>query len=429
MNQPQDNITKSLKFSYLDGIFANLMTGFTSDYFTPFLLLLGGTIGQVGMLSAFPNLFSSLIQLKSADFTRRLQSRRKIINIFVFLQAIVLIPMTLIAALKGASPAAFIFLVVIFTSFGAVSLPPWSSLMSDLVDKDKRGQYFGWRNKTLGFLLVTASFLAGFILQIMKRVNVFYGFAIIFACAFIFRIISWYFLTKMYEPPVDHGNEHCFTFIQFLFRVRESNFAKFVLFVAMMNFSVNLAAPFFAVLMLRDLHFSYLRYSIITVMATLTVYATMARWGKLSDKVGNLKILKFTAPIIGIIPLLWIISRNSTFLVIAQVISGFAWAGFNLCSSNFIYDSVTPAKRTRCVSYFNVVNGLALCSGALIGGFLAPRLPLVFGFHLLSLFLISSVLRLIISLSFPWHLKEVRQVEDITMDRLFFSAIGRKMRF
>ncbi len=46
--------------------------------------------------------------------------------------------------------------------------------------------------------------------------------------------------------------------LDFIAGMRKRNFEKFVLFVSLMNFSVNIAYPFFTVLMLKDLHFSYL---------------------------------------------------------------------------------------------------------------------------------------------------------------------------
>ena len=414
----------SLRMSLLDGIFASGMFGFTQDYFTPFILAIGATARGVGALSAIPNLFASLMQLKSADFTEISGSRKPIINIFVFCQALMLLPMAVMALTGWHSVSFFIAAVVLFTSFGAFSGPAWASMMADLVPTNKRGEYFGWRNKMLGFLVVGFTFTAGFILNQMRAVNVLYGFAIIFTGAFIFRMISWYFLTRMYEPKLEHRREDRFTLLNFLARVKESNFAKFVLFVAMLNFSVNLASPFFAVLMLQDLHFSYILYTTITITATLTVFIAMSRWGRHADKVGNLKVLKFTSPIIGIIPLLWIVSRHPVFLLFAQIISGFAWAGFNLSASNFIYDAVTPGKRTRCIAYFNVLNGFALCAGALIGGFLVGKLPPLLGYNILSLFVISSVLRLVVALFGPMKLKEVRPVEHINSDHLFFSMVG-----
>ncbi|MCB1195547.1 MFS transporter [bacterium] len=415
---------KSLKASFKDGIFAGAMTGFTQEYFTPFLLLLGGTVRHVGFLSALPNLTASLGQLISAEIVTWLGSRKKTITLFVFLQAVMLIPMIGVALYKHSSPALFIAFVVLFTCFGALANPAWGSLMSDLVPTGQRGHYFGWRNKTLSFVTIGTMFAAGILLFFMKKADVYWGFALLFACAFIWRIISWYFLTKMHEPPLHSPKENHFTLFQFLARLHTSNFAQFVLFVSLMNFSVNVAAPFFNVFMLKDLKFNYLLYTVINLTATFTTYCTIARWGRHADKVGNLKIIQTTAPLIAFIPVLWIINRNTLFLIVAQVFSGFLWAGFNLCSSTFIYDAVSPEKRTRCIAYFNTLNGTALCLGAITGGFLLPVLPPLFGHKMLTLFLISSLLRICVGLTLPRKLKEVRQVEHIKSDELFFSMIG-----
>jgi MFS family permease len=414
-------VEKSLRYSFFDGVFASGMVGFTQEYFTPFLLLLGGKAKEVGILTALPNLFASLLQFTSADLTAKLQSRKKIINIFVFLQALMLLPLIIIASNGAASPPVFVSIVILFTSFGSFATPAWASLMSDLVPQHIRGEYFGWRNKLLGFVAVASTFMAGFILHKMKNVNIFYGFVVIFSTAFIFRVISWYFLTRMHEPHLEHREEDRFTLFNFLVRMKESNFAKFVLFVSMMSFSVNLASPFFAVLMLKDLSFSYLMYTLLTVTATLTVYLTIRRWGKHADRIGNIKIIKFTSLVIGIVPLLWIVNRNPIFLFIFQIISGFAWAGFNLCVLNFIYDAVSPQKRVRCISYFNVLNGLALCFGALIGGFLLSKLPPLFGHRILTLLFVSSLFRLTVGLFMPRRISEVRSVRHVSSNQLFLA--------
>ncbi|MFH0940869.1 MAG: MFS transporter [Candidatus Omnitrophota bacterium] len=423
-----EKVKRSLKASFFDGVFASGMIGFTQEYFTPFLLLIGGTARQVGILNALQNLAASLTQLKSADLTAYLRSRKKMFNFFVFLQAFMLLPMALAALFCFASPVIFIGFVVFFAGFGALALPAWGSLMSDLVPVDKRGVYFGWRNKITGLITVAVTLLAGLILNEVGSVNRFAAFAILFGSAFIFRLASWYFLTRMHEPALKHNKEDQFTIFMFLARLKESNFAKFVLFVALVNFSVNLASPFFPVLMLRDLHFSYMLYAVITVTATLTVCLMIARWGRLADRIGNLKVINVTAPLIGMIPLLWILNRNPAFLFFAQVFSGFAWAGFNLCASNFIYDAVTPEKRTRCIAYFNLFNGLALCLGSLLGGLLLQHLPPLLGFNILTLFLISSLLRIGIGLMGPLFLKEVRDVEHISNVDVFRSVVSVRMR-
>jgi MFS family permease len=102
------------------------------------------------------------------------------------------------------------------------------------------------------------------------------------------------------------------------------------------------------------------------------------------------------------------------------------WAGFNLCVVNFIYDAVTPQKRVRCIAYFNALTSLALCLGALAGGYLVNVLPNLLGYKILSLFLVSGLLRLTIVFLFSAKIKEVRSSEKMNNQDLFYSVIGLK---
>lgn len=420
-----EKIKKSLRYSFLDGIFSSGMLGFIQDYLTPVLLWLGGTAQHIAGLSALPNLFASLVQLCSAELVVFFKSRKRIVTFFVFLQAVMIV-LLIIAVGFHMSAAVFLMFVVLFTSCGAIAGPPWSSMMSDHVAEHERGAYFGWRSKVLGFIVMAMSFSAGLILHRMKGIDIKLGFLILFCFACLFRLISWFFLTKMYDPPLEHKKEDYFTLFDFLKRARESNFAKFVLFVSLMSFSVNIASPFFAVLMLKDLSFNYLQYTIVVIATPVTVYALISRWGRHADKVGNLRVIRFTSYFIGIIPLFWLFNQHPGYLILAQVFSGFAWAGFNLCATNFIYDAVTPSKRTRCIAYFNVLNGFALCAGALLGGYLLGRLPPLLGHKIFSLMVISSCLRIAVAAALPGRLKEVRKVERVRSNKLFFSMIGIK---
>lgn len=425
MRKP-NKIKRSLKFSFFDGIFAAGMLGMTTDYITPYALALKATVSQIGLLSAIPNFVASLAQLFSADITDRLKSRRKAINTFVFLHALMGIPIILIPYLFTSSPVLFLIIfVTLFTGFNAVAMPAWLSLMSDYVPPRMRGRYFGWRNKILATVAVTTAFTAGLILHIFKN-NVLRGFLIVFSCAFIFRFVSWCFLIRMYEKPFRVNSQAYFSFFDFIRRARESNFARFVIFAAALTFCVNLAAPFFSVFMLRDLKFSYLTYALIVTTVTIVNILVFDRWGKVADRVGNIKVIKATALIIISLPLLWIVNHSPLYLIFVQILAGFSWAGFNLCAANFIYDAVTPQKRVRCFAYFNALNGLAVCLGALSGGYLVNVLPKLLGYNILTLFLISGFLRFIVVFLFFNKIKEVRISEKMSNKDLFFTVAGLK---
>lgn len=422
-------IKKSLRVSFLDGAFASCMVGFTSDYVTPYALALGATNRAIGILSAATNLTGSLVQLKVPDITDWIKSRKKIISLSVFLQAFMLVPIMCIPFLGGSHRITLLILfATLFAGFGSCAAPVWSSLMSEYIPHKNRGKYFGWRNKVLGSITVLAAFCAGLILNHYRH-NAVQGFLIIIGLAAIFRFVSWYFLTQMYEPVFKVNQEAYFSFFEFIRRLRHSNFAKFVFFVSSLSFCVNLAAPFFSVFMLRDLKFSYLTFTIVVGAVTVTNIFTIDRWGRHADRIGNLRVLRFTSFIIASLPLWWLLNRHPLYLIFAQVIAGFAWSGFNLCASNFIYDAVSAKKRTRCIAYFNVCNGIATCCGALLGGHIIHFLPPLFGYQILTLFLLASIARFSVVFAFSHRIKEVRSTMKISSLELFYSVTGIKPLF
>ncbi len=422
----EGRIRAGLRFSLIDGIFAASMIGLVTDYITPYALALSATNSQIGILAAIPSLIAAFVQLKSADLIERAKSRKKIVNTFVLLQGLTFIPIIIIPYLFNQHAVLFLVLFfTLFSSFGAIAFPAWASLMSDYIPHKSRGRYFGWRSKIMGIVTVLSGFLAGAILHITKD-NQLLGFSIIFSLALITRLICFYFLTKISELPFRIKEEAYFSLFNFIKRKDESNFAMFTFFVATFSFCVSIASPFFSVFMLRDLGFNYLTYTLIVTTVPIAHILFIDRWGKEADRVGNIKVLRATSIVAVILPSLWIINHSPFYLIFIQVIGGLVWAGFNLCAINFIYDSAVPEKRARCVAYFSFCNGLAICLGALLGGFLVNILPPLFSYNLLSLFLLSSILRLFVVLFFLKKIQEVRKIEAISSRDLFYSIIGLK---
>jgi hypothetical protein len=65
MRAKQVNVRESLRASFKDGIFAAFMAGVTDHYATPAALFLGANVQQVGLVTALPNLLSSLSKFLS----------------------------------------------------------------------------------------------------------------------------------------------------------------------------------------------------------------------------------------------------------------------------------------------------------------------------------------------------------------------------
>ena len=120
---------------------------------------------------------------------------------------------------------------------------------------------------------------------------------------------------------------------------------------------------------------------------------------------------------------MWLFSHSLWYLLVIQVFGGFFWAGFNLCAINFIYDAVSPEKRTRCISYFNFINGFGMFAGALFGGYLIKVVPAYFGYQVMTIFLISGIVRALVAFVLSPRIHEVRQVKAVKASELFYSVI------
>ena len=178
-----------------------------------------------------------------------------------------------------------------------------------------------------------------------------------------------------------------------------------------------MAAPFFAVYMLRDLQFSYLRFMATTAMAVLVQFLTLNTWGRISDVFGNRLILITTGSIIPVLPALWLVSDNFWYLLAVQIVSGLNWAGFSLSAGNFLYELVPSERRSRYMAFHNVLTAFAVFGGGMLGalsiGALSQHSEALGwlwsgGSVLLGVFALSALLRGLVALWFLPRLEEAK---------------------
>jgi MFS family permease len=403
--------------SVLDGAAYAAMLGLTQSYVTPFALALKATTTQVGLLASIPNLIVGVSQLAAPNLSERAGSRKGMILPMVFVHAVMFIPILLIPFIIGSSQVWYLIaFVTVSTVFGAIANPAWGSLMADLVPIRLRGRYFSVRGRIAGTITLVFSFIAGGILQLLTHTP-FIGFAILFGGAAAFRLLSFYFLTQMYEPESEDTDENDRSLFHMVRHVGSSNLGRFTVYIALICFAANLASPFFSVYMLRDLGFNYLTYMVIISSASISSLVFLTYWGRRADLAGNIKVIRITSCLLPVVPLLWLASYNVYYLIFAEIISGFAWSGFNLAAVNFLYDASEAQNRTKHIAVFNTITCLATFLGALIGGYLAPHLPALFGYQLRSLFTISGLCRALVVLLLLRQIIEVRRVPAVPLSR------------
>lgn len=429
----QKKIEKSLKLSVKEGSLASVSGGFGLSYFAPFALAMNATSSQVGILHAIISVVPSVVQLYAANLLKKF-SRKKVLLTSIALKLLLWIPIILTGLLfyLGVPHMVWVLigLVGIFYAFGAIAHPAWFSWMGSLVPEEKRGKYFSKRNRIAGFFGLMTMIVGAIILDTIKKWGIVHGnilgftlvgFGLLFVLAATARIWSWTLLARQYEPRLIVRKKDGFSFWQFLKMAPSTPFGRFTLYRGIFSIAIGIAGPFWAVYMLRNLGFSYIWFMAITVSGTAFQLMFLPLLGKASDKFGNIKIMAICAGLVFLIPFLWLISAlipagfgvKIYLLFVPAIVSGFAWAGYNLATNNYVYDAVGQRKQSYGVSYMNLLVGVGTFIGASIGALIA-WLGVPFMNTILFIFLVSGVARLIVAVFGLRYLKEVRNVSKFS---------------
>jgi MFS family permease len=440
-----DKVRRTLLLSILEGLGYSVMVGAGETYFIPYALFLGGSNLLLGLFVALPIFVGSLSQLFSERLLRLLGTRKRVIASGVALQLLTFAPIIGVQWLETAPRAeALLVLVCIYWAAGLLIGPSWSSLMGDIVPEAERGAYFARRNRAMQVVTFGSLVAAGFALYLFKQRGLEpWGFATIFAVSLLARLASLALLCLHEEPPVESPPARR-TLAGVLDVLRNRDQRSLILYLTWMNFAVYLAAPFFSAFMLRPppeagLGWSYVTYTLVTGITILFKFVFLPLWGKAADRFGSRKCLVLAAWCVWALPLFWWFPHAGTplyfaVICVAQVCGGFAWAGHELSSFNFLLDSAPAKARPRLVASMNIVNGFMVFLGSATGAVVVSVAPAAANPFLL-VFLLSALVRLAVCIVLAPRLREVRVVEKISYRSLLFRVasvranIGPVLRF
>lgn len=421
------------RLSIKEGSAYSFMDGFGLRYITPYALALGATNQHIGFLTSIPSFLGNISQLATHTLMER-TSRKRIVALGVFLQAFMWLVLLGLGWLffsgrvgSGAAASGLVALYTVLVLVGAFTGPAWASWMKDVVTTNP-GQYFAKRSRIVNAIIIVCMLIAGWTLDMFKGSNLFLGFVMLFGIAFVGRFAGGLLFLRKYEPAFTPRKDAYFSLWSFLRRMRGNNFGRFVLLISLTHFAVNIGGPFIAVYMLRELQFSYVTFTILSMTATITSIVVMPVWGKFADRYGNLTVIKLCLPVIAFIPLFWALSpvvqglapgALVPYLLIVESFSGLLWGGFNLVVMNFVYDAVTRERTALCIAYLNVLSGFGVLVGATLGGWVSslPGTVLLMP-PLIAVMVLSGVARLLVFLVLRPFVHEVRDVRKLTLDEM-----------
>jgi MFS family permease len=423
----KEKIERNLGNSTAEGIINSAAGSIQNSFMVPFALLLKATSAEIGILASLYNLAGTFSHLPGAMLTK-FYSRKTIWTVSQILSRILIwLPVLFLPFINFESRVwLFIALLMISNFFLFIRGPAWSSLMGDIVPTGERGRYFGKRNTYINIAGMAATLAAGFLLAYI-------GFSGIFAISIILAGIAIFFFARIYEPPMERVFHYHYTFSLkprdwYNGIIFNRNLVIFTLYLALMNFAMEVAAPFYVVYMIRELQIGYELFAVAVVVGVLARAVTTKHWGTINDRYGSRKILIISGFMACFVPFGWMVVSGIIDIMLVKVYEGVVFAGFELVIFNYLLE-ITPAKnRPKYIANHNFLNGLGTVGGALFGGFLAFSLEgssFIFLFGLQIVFLVSFLLRLgCFSILLFTKEADVKQDDIVPVRYVFWQAMA-----
>lgn len=373
---------RQLTLFWWDGVYANIAESIALAYTALYALALGATNAQVGQLTAFQNLLGAAALIPGARFSEW-WGRRKQLVVWsagvggrLTLLALALVPFVF------DGQAAIYALMLVFglrTFFLNFSNPAWTSFTAQLVPARLRGRYFSSRNFAIGVVTFVTVPLVGFLIQMFGSPQ---GYQVAFGLSFVAGIIGLGYFMAIPEPEGATARAAGRPSGDILREMLANQpFVVFTVVALVWNLSLQIAAPFFNVFLVKELGADSGIIGVTSAVNSVSALIGQRWWGRRYARLGDMGIFRMTGLIIPVLPLFWVVIQAPWQVSIINTIGGFVWAGYTLAQFNLLL-SLTPEQgRERYVAFYQTAVFLSAFVGPLIGAALSDALGyrLMFG--------------------------------------------------
>ncbi len=395
-------LRRSLRWFLADGVFGGTSDAIVNAFQAIYLLALGATKTQIGLLASLSNLTMPLVMFPGAALAERATEYKRFIlkalvlskSTLFFLAFLPFFPLSRYVVPIGIGLATLRVLASHFAN------PAWTAFVGKLVPLQWRGRYFASRNILIAIASVAITLLVGALVDLFGKPG---GYQVAFGVAGVLGLLSAYSFAKIEEPQVAQERKHDASVVGAL-RVAGDipGFLPFCILSGLWNFSVQIAGPFFPVYMVEGFGAGGTLVGLTSSLATLASIPGQRIFGHQADERGALWVQRLTSFLIPFVPWLWALAPNVWFILPIELLSGFVWAGFNLAAFNLLLELTPQEGRPTYVALYQVIVGLGMTVGPVLGGVLVDYLGYT------GLFWLSGVLRAVTAGLFAFFLPKTR---------------------
>jgi MFS family permease len=390
---PRPNPRSDLRASIGDAASYSVMVGIGETYFSAFALALGTGETFAGLIATLPMLAGASLQLATPYALKRCGSFRTWVVMCASLQAAALLAMPVAAWFIGSAAAGWVFVAA--TAYWAASQatgPAWNTWIEEIVPKRVRARFFACRARISQTCTLLGFVAGGIALQVGKSSGwLMAAFVGIFIVGSACRFLSAWFLTRQSEPSQGRYQTRHIPLGEMFSRTRGDVGLSLVLYLLAVQTAVQISGPYFTPFMLAEKKLDYITYMLLIGIGFLGKVIALPLWGRVAHYAGARRLLWIGG--LAIVPIsgLWIacdwfsstpttyhlplgfttlhipLSPEMGYIAIVQLISGLAWAAYELAMLLMFFEAIPRQDRASVLTFYNFGNAAALVAGGLIG--------------------------------------------------------------
>jgi len=344
---------------------------------TGYLKELGASDFMFGLLYAITPLAAPM-QIVISYVLERTHKRKLIFLAGGIIQRMSWLPFGLVPFfVPMEQPLLRIWMASVFLMTSALLTPfvnvPFFSLAADLVPMNIRGSYFAVRSRIATMFGVAGGILTAWFLDTFTGFN---SYALVFTLSAIMGTLDILcFFGVKFPPMASSENSEKFTHMMSKV-IKNKGYMKFIIFMTMWQFSVNLSGPFFLVYLKNIVGLSNTLITFLTqILPSICAIMIVKKWGRAIDSHGNKTIMQVANGILCIAPFLWIfVSGSVTAIVMVTIIGlmqGCLISGFDIGVNNIMLGHAPKVNRSMYIAvYFTVTSMIGIGLANATGGWL-----------------------------------------------------------
>lgn len=395
---------------------------------------LGLSDGNIGILASFASI-AAVAQLISIKMVPKLKKNKLFVCLLVlqktWLAFIFFIPLLPIGDMEKR------WLAVICYCFGQVciqvAMPATIDWIASLVPARLRGRYFSIKDSVATFVVVTTMLIMGVMVDYVKEINIDYAFIVLGITTAVCSLINVIALSTMKEPRIAkvnqdgkelHGHlakkekkytgtikEEVSIIKEASIAFKDEGFLKALILNCIWMSAFYVALPFNASYQIKELGLPYTYIMVLSFLTNMVRIYLTPKAGKLADRVGMAKVLRWALLAIGGNYVFMTISVPSIAYVtvaFAMLFSSLGWVFIGIGLLGIQLEFLKPEKRIIQYSLLCIVSGIFGFFVSFLGGKLIDYLQnqiLMIGNYRIYAQQITNVIGLCFIFLTVWYLK------------------------